>query len=412
MIGSYLHKVFINCKSLQQTEHYNFEILESFFLSHFQELLQSMNFQNESDFVVLCTSKKYGEISQLIENDKLLKIFYLINSFGEYADSSDNFDDLERYKFAKSIQRKLGITENLVLNLIHESIQFNPILSDSFQVNNHKSYFYLSHDIDSIYGSLKQDGLWAIKNLKFDVMFNLFFKTITSKPEWFNFDLIMKTESEYDFKSTFYWLVNKGRIDARQTNADYSISSKSIISEIVKIDRNGFENGLHKSISNERISEEIVKMPVSVVGNRYHYLKFKIPEAYKEIEKSGLKLDASLGFAEHYGFRNSYGYPFQPYNIETENNFSFLEVPLNVMDGTLQRYLKIPVNKTADTVIDFLELNKENSLISILWHNTFFSNYKYKGYLQEYKKILAYLYEMKFENINQNEIIDQFKWKV
>jgi hypothetical protein len=148
-----------------------------------------------------------------------------------------------------------------------------------------------------------------------------------------------------------------------------------------------------------------------VIGNRYHYLKFNLPNGYDNIEESGLKLDASLGFAEHYGFRNGYGYPFHPYNISKNDKYSFLEVPLNIMDGTFQRYMKVPIEKTADTIIDFLETNNQNALLSILWHNTFFSNYKYKGYLKEYKKILKYLYDSKFHNINQSEIIREFSWQ-
>jgi hypothetical protein len=221
----------------------------------------------------------------------------------------------------------------------------------------------------------------------------------------------MKIESEHDFKSTFYWLVNRGKLDARQTNADYDITSVKMKKYLSHIRENGFENGLHKSISNDSFKTELSKISQPVVGNRYHYLKFQLPQAWKAIEESGLQLDASLGFTEHYGFRNSYGYPFHPYNTATHDYYSFIEVPLTIMDGTFQRYMKIPVEKTADTIIAFLEKNSNDSLLSILWHNTFFSNYKYKGYLNEYRKILQYLYEMKFENINQSGILKEFVWE-
>lgn len=411
MISNYLTLLYTNCKLLKKSTSFNNQDLTSFFENRIKEILVDANLGSENELVDFLISKPYNQLTDLFNKSKYLHIFYLVNSLNEYNAPKDEFDNLYRYQYDSSIIKEIGIKNNIVLDLIKSSISNDSFLQSTFTSSNHNSYFYLSHDIDSVYGSLTQDGLWAIKNKRLDVMLNLFFNAVTSKPHWLNFDLIMKTESEYDFKSTFYWLVNKGKIDARQTNSDYSISSPKIISEINNISKNGFEIGIHKSISNDSFKSEISKMPVKVVGNRFHYLKFQLPDAYNKIEDVGLKLDASLGFAEHYGFRNGYGYPFQPYDTKKNIPHSFVEVPLNIMDGTFQRYLQIPVEKTADTIIDFLEMHKQNALLSILWHNTFFSNYKYKGYLSEYKKILAYLYEAKFQNINQSEIINQFSWQ-
>lgn len=411
MISNYLKLLFTNCKLLKRTSSFNNEDVTFFFENQIRKDLIDTNLSSELELFNFLVSKSYHQLTNLFVKSKHLQIFYLVNSLNEYNAPKEAYDNLGRYQYESSIIKELGIKNNIVLDLIKDCILENEFLKSIFIISNHNSYFYLSHDIDSIYGSLIQDGMWALKNKRLDVMWKLFFNLVVSNPHWLNFDLIMKTESEYDFKSTFYWLVNKGKIDARQTNSDYSISSPKIINEINDISKNGFEVGLHKSISNESFKLEIAKMPISVSGNRFHYLKFQLPGAYNKIEESGLKLDASLGFAEHYGFRNGYGYPFQPYNSNTNQAYSFVEVPLNIMDGTFQRYMQIPVEKTADTIISFLESNNQNALLSILWHNTFFSNYKYKGYLNEYKKILAYLYEAKFQNINQNEIINQFSWQ-
>lgn len=411
MISNYLSLLYLNCKVLTKSQLYNDEKLRTFFKSQIQAVLIQNNFNTEEELVTFLISKSHSQLKNLFEQSSFIYIFYLINSFNEYNQGNESFDNLGRFKFDNSILKNEGIDNNLVLKLIKTTIIEHELLKQFFNIKNHNSFFYLSHDIDSVYGSLTQDGLWAIKNKRMDVLLTLFFNVVISKPHWLNFDLIMKTESEYDFKSTFYWLVNKGKIDSRQTNSDYSIFSNKIINSIKSIENNGFENGLHKSISNETFNSEISKMPVDIIGNRYHYLKFNVPNAYDKIEEAGLKLDASLGFAEHYGFRNGYGYPFHPFNVNKGKPYSFLEVPLNIMDGTFQRYMQIPTNKTADTIIDFLEKNKQNALLSILWHNTFFSNYKYHGYLEEYKKILTYLYEMKFQNINQRSIIKDFSWR-
>lgn len=412
MISNYLSLLYSNCKTLTKTTHYNSSGLSGFFQKHIEDILEDQGLSSEDILLNILTSRPYTELQSLFNKSLPLHIFYLVNSLNEFKADPTSYDNLGRFKYEHSAIKTSGIEANKVLELILLSVKETSFLNSCFTLSHHKSYFYLSHDVDSVYGSFTQDGLWAIKNGRIDVLLKVFFDTMMLRPDWFNFDLVMKTESAYDFKSTFYWLVNKGRVDARQINSDYSVTSPKIIRQMKEISALGFENGLHKSISEENFKSEISKLPVEIQGNRYHYLKFQLPEAYDKIEASGLKLDASLGFAEHYGFRNGYGYPFHPYNINTGNPYSFLEVPLNIMDGTFQRYMKVPVEKTACTIIDFLEKHHENSLLSILWHNTFFSDYKHQGYLNQYKKILAYLHETKFQNINQSDIIKKFSWQV
>jgi hypothetical protein len=109
------------------------------------------------------------------------------------------------------------------------------------------------------------------------------------------------------------------------------------------------------------------------------------------------------------GFRNSYGLPFQPYHFKEKKAYNFIEIPLHMMDRTLEQYMKIPVGQTADRIISFFEKNNKNCVLSILWHNTFFTNYLYRGYLDEYKKLLAYFYESKYECLTPKKIVQRWK---
>jgi hypothetical protein len=341
------------------------------------------------------------------KNDYIATAFYMLNSLQEY-DKKQGTDEIGRFRYEDSYQYKFGcIQQNIVQECFDKLINESPILS-GFKSASVKSFFFLSHDIDTVHGALMQDGLYLAKKFKPLPALKIMMNAIIQNPDWLNMDKIMKIEDEYSFKSTFFWLVNKGKVNAREVNSDYDIQSSKIKSVIKQISNNKWENGLHKSISKESLKEEISKSGENFVANRYHYLKYSLPEMYDAIEESGLKMDASLGFAESYGFRNNYGMPFKPFNMAKKKTYSFIEVPLHIMDGTFQRYLKAPKEKTADLIIDFLEKNKYNCLLSILWHNTFFTPYKYNGYLDIYKKVLSYLYENKFDCINQSEIIERF----
>jgi hypothetical protein len=343
------------------------------------------------------------------EEDLFSTCFYMLNSVQEYG--CRDLDEVGRFKYSNSYQSKFNNTsENLVQSYFNK-IASHPKILPFVKSQKIPSRIFLSHDIDSIEGALLQDGLYLLKKGRWLEVMPIFFNYLMRKPDWLNMDLVMNIEDEYSFKSAFFWIVNQGRINKRLVNADYPINSKMIKNQLHKINVRGFENGLHKSVAASDFKDEIDKLGFNPGGNRYHYLRMQLPKAYDTIQESGIPVDCSLGFAERYGFRNSYGLPFQPYNFHTESAYDFVEVPLNIMDGTFQRYMKIPLEETLNLIIEFIELNKTDCLLSVLWHNTFFTNYKYGGYLQVYKNLLRYFYDNKFACVNLSHIAKEYQEK-
>jgi hypothetical protein len=334
--------------------------------------------------------------------DFLYTAFYLVNSLQEYNDQDK--DELGRFKYKNSHQCQLNtIQQNIVQRCFDEISRLAGHTTSSF-----KSKFFLSHDIDAVYGAILEDGFNTIKRGRIDQFLGLLLNVAVGKPDWLNIDKVLKIESEYDCRSVFYWIVNKGRINQREVNADYSFQSSKIQKYYRMVEESGWENGIHKSISSDTFAQEFQKFGKIPLGNRYHYLKYSLPKAYHDIETAGLKLDASLGFAEESGFRNNYGLPFNPYNFSERRPFSFVEVPLHVMDRTFFQYQKINPQEAGKRIISFFEKNNTNCVLSVLWHNNFFSEYKFKGYLKLYKNILAYIKENNHSTITQQEIIQQY----
>ncbi|MBK6668110.1 MAG: hypothetical protein IPG48_18750 [Saprospiraceae bacterium] len=149
-------------------------------------------------------------------------------------------------------------------------------------------------------------------------------------------------------------------------------------------------------------SEEMSKFPSEVAHNRYHFLKFETHKAWKEIESAGLKTDGSLGFAEHIGFRNSYGLPFVPYDMENDRPYTFLEIPLHVMDGTLTQYMGLESEEAFIRIKKFLKQNEHNSILSILWHNNEFTEYTHKSMKFMYIDVLEYINYLKIDDAKLN----------
>jgi hypothetical protein len=370
---------------------FTFSVSEKFYTE-----IGAKNFRHQHHFKKDCVIRDDNG-----EPDHLSTIFYMINSLQEYEDTDT--DEIGRFKYSNSYQNKFG---NVGQNLVG---QYSQNVIDPLQQK--KSRIFLSHDIDSINGAVVQDSFFLLKKGNPLPVFRLVLNAALQRPDWLNMDKIMKIEDEYSLKSTFFWLVNKGRLNKREVNSDYSINNSRIRATLISIEAKGWENGLHKSISPDSYKEELSKLALPVIANRNHYLKFRLPDLYNDIEASGLQFDASLGFAEAIGFRNSFGLPFHPFNLKERKPYSFVEVPLTVMDGTLKQYRGVPLGETASQIISFLEKNKSGSVISLLWHNTYFTDHKFGGYVKVYKQILEYIHANDLRSINPREIVKEFAWQ-
>jgi hypothetical protein len=370
-------------------------------ISFYDSLINHKIYNHESYF----RNEPYIHYLNSDKRDYLASAFYLINAFQEYhADESpESMDKYGRFSYAASYQKKFDCIENNIVQYCFDQFaQSHEVFHHYASATKPKTKVFISHDIDTIYGSFTQDGMWALRRGRFDIILKLVMNEFLAQPHWKNIDQIVKLHTEHDLKSTFFWIATNKVADNGIKNADYNIRA---ITDQTRIPES---NGLHKSCYPFSIDDELDMLPFQTELNRYHFLKFKLPDAWKEINDSRLRYDASLGFAEHFGFRNSYGLPFSPYNLDDQSAYRFVEVPLHIMDRTLQGYMNVPVNQTAEMIIDFIEQHKTQCILSILWHNTFYSEYKYSGYLKEYKKILIYLHEAGIESITPSEIINEY----
>ena len=369
-----------------------------------------LNFSNTNDK----TSSK---------TDFFAPIFHLTNCLQEYGSTS--LDGHQRYQFLVSWQAKTGlITENVVQQIINIFLE-NQVKFKHLASKSRESAVFLTHDIDGLYSAWKTEGLWAAKNFRLDKLLHLLFLEAMRRPAWFNIDAILKLHSAYDVRSTFFFLTEHGwylpqkskNVIARHEategvfHADYDVHSPKIQQLFTNIKAQKSEIGLHKSaFEDSDFPSELNKLPIDKIrSNRYHFLKFQLPEAWQTMEHAGVQLDASLGFAEQFGFRNSYGLPFSPYDFEKKRAMNLVVTPLNIMDGTMEYYMKMPVSEIASTIISFLDNNRKDCVLSLLWHNREFSPFRFEAYLDIYKQVLTYLHETKMPTVTASEIVERFK---
>ena len=232
---------------------------------------------------------------------------------------------------------------------------------------------WLSHDVDRVHKSAAHCLYYWLKDKRLYHLGSIFSK----KDPYWNFEHIMELEAGYGAKSTFFFLnesikptltklksfiLSKGR---------YNLNNPKLISIIKRIDKDGWEVGLHGSYNSyldkelllheKNVLEDIVGHPVCSI--RQHYWNNSIPKTWQLQKSAGLKYDTTFVMKNDVGFYKNLCYPFRPFDDD------FVVIPTAIMDGYLAE--KAKNRKTGERIIDeLIDLAKEKrTILSVLWHN-------------------------------------------
>jgi len=217
----------------------------------------------------------------------------------------------------------------------------------------------ITHDIDKISASRKH--VWNIRK-RFP-----FFKVLLHQMNFYNvyenFSMFERFERKKNIRSAFYLLPS-----------DYDV--KRIEGKVKKLDRSGWDIGLHGSFGTHEDLEKLKDekqlidglIDGNVHGNRFHFLKFSYPESWGILERAGFAYDTTCGSSTHVGFRNGFPFPFFPPS-DNWDTLRIVEIPLQIMDATLWTYKKF----TESEALEFLRKNyslikQQNGMFSLLWH--------------------------------------------
>jgi hypothetical protein len=186
------------------------------------------------------------------------------------------------------------------------------------------------------------------------------------------FDYIEGKISEYNQDARFFFPVGDHSsfdLNPSWRNPEY----KDLITALSK----KYQTGIHPSYhSSERISvflNEIDRLS-SITGtkieiNRFHYLRFSIPESYRKLVSAGIKEDYSMGYSDEPGFRPGIARPFQFYDVEKDEVTDLKIIPFQFMDETFAsndnpESARVVVNKLIE------ECRRAGGVFVSIWHNT------------------------------------------
>ena len=377
----------------------------------------------------VCFSFNNGKL--LFHHDFLKSAFYLLSSYQEWNSSHSDF--MGRFQYKGSIQEKLDFVTKPLVNYYFDIIiqgfeQFakgNGLLIRKKRLFD-RFGFMLTHDVDridyyhwreTIYKWLQVFGLKPAHYHKkrllkaaVDSLLPTFFPGYKVNP-WWNFKELRKLEKNQGLKSVWYFL-NR---DGSPHDAKYHLEEKRIRDLVADLQRQGCEVGLHGSIKTAD-NAQMMKTALDrlkkitnnvVVGARQHFLKFRYPQTLQIQQFVGLHYDTTMGFAEHEGFRNSYCYPFRPYDHEKDQMMEIWEFPLAAMDTTLFGYRRLEYTEIKESVENIItEVSRFGGLFVLLWHNCNFDEYQYPGITDYYKSLLVNIAGRQPQSLTGANVLD------
>ncbi|KQM12652.1 hypothetical protein AOA80_00960 [Methanomassiliicoccales archaeon RumEn M1] len=321
-------------------------------------------------------------INKIKENEELWKRFTREEEYDPPL-----LDGYDRFPYYASSERNI-LEPSVSRHLLDQGFKFEYPDDQSFAV-------CLTHDIDAVYTSSLSKLYSSFTSLRRGDRGDFYEKIRqlqSRKLPLHNFQEMMELENKYGAKSSFYFLA------LAPGDIDYTYDVRDIKDEMKEIVDAGWEVGLHgghQAFSDPRILEAEKKRLESalgqpVIGHRNHYLRFQVPNTWRYLAHAGFKYDTTLGYADCVGFRNGMCHPFKPYDLQADQEIDILEIPLTIMDCTLDQYMRLDEKKAWDLTRHLIDtVERHHGVITILWHNTYMQGQK----LKFYEKILRYCRE-------------------
>ena len=358
------------------------------------------DFWNKSDEDLLNDFENYS-----FKRDFVGTIFFFLSGYWEYI-HNDIKDMYGRFPAKESFSYRKGVLDEPVVDILADKIK-NEL---GLHYKDGRPKAFLTHDIDHL-GSPK--GLRFLKALGGDVLkrndpklaFDRIKRHISGNDPWSAYNLI-KLHKKYGTKGTFFFMP---AVQPDEFGGGYdTIKVRKYLEKLGKEIRSaGGRIGIHydvRHLTENRMESDINRLndvfETKIEYGRAHFLLFDITKSFEVYDKAGIKYDTTCSFADAVGFRFGTSKPFKPYNFKEKREYNVTEIPLIVMDGSLQnpRYMNLTPERGFDKIKELVDKIKEyKGTFTFLWHNSSFYTTEWKNWEWVYDETIKYLKENEFE---------------
>ena len=336
--------------------------------------------------------------------DNIGTIFFFLSGYWEYTHNNVK-DEYERFPAIESFSYKKDVLEEPVVDILVENIRKE--LNLNYKEDKPKAF--LTHDIDHLglpkgWKFLKSLGGDVLKRKDIKLAIDKINKKINKRDPWSVCNLL-ELHKKYNTKGIFFFMPD---IQPNNCPGGYDpIKNKRYLQEIEKeIKSTDGKIGIHydvRHLKEDRMKNDLERLnqifETKIEYGRAHFLLFDITKSFDIYEKACIKIDSTCSYADRVGFRFGTSKPFMPYNFKEKRDYNLLEIPLIVMEGSLQnpRYMNLSPKEGFEKIKELIQkIIKYKGTFTLLWHNSSFYTTEWKDWEWVYHETIKYLKENEF----------------
>jgi len=270
----------------------------------------------------------------------------------------------------------------------------------------HNYRVQLSHDVDHFSAAIEIEQIHWLRSCAGDIILRrnpllaarrflarYTYEILPGIDPYNSYDWLMNISEKYGLQSAFYFLCQKN--DSRR----YNIEGPRLRKLIRRIFDRGHEIGYHASyvsymdpyITKEefelllRVAEE-EGVRQNIWGARQHYLRWRNPITWQNLNRAGCHYDTTLGFADLIGFRCGTSHEFKVFDLQERKPLNLIERPLIVMDQVLlnQKHQKLTEQQLINCIEYYAQTCRHyGGVFTLLWHNSTLLTSRYKKLYQK-----------------------------
>lgn len=354
-----------------------------------------------------------GDVPQLFSDDKgadlsfdiFSAVFFMISRYEEYLPHEP--DHHGRFDAGSSLAMKydfleLPVVDLWVMDLKSRMEAMYPELDLSLE----KFKFQPTSDIDLPFailhrGILRKMGANIRSSLKRNGESEMRRAVLSGevKDPYDTFDEMGRIHSERGLKPIVFFLTSGyGKYD--KSISPQNETFRELVGQTMKFGHPAIHPS-YRSAGKPAILQKEIRTLAKITGvdiqaSRQHYLKFNLPESYRQYLEAGILREYSMGFASHCGFRAGTSRPFQFYDLENENETALMVTPFQVMDRTLKDYMKLSPISAVEKIRKLVDaVRSVNGTFVSIWHNDAFSDKgEWEGWKIVYLEMLNHIQQV------------------
>ncbi|HTQ27262.1 MAG TPA: polysaccharide deacetylase family protein [Puia sp.] len=345
--------------------------------------------------------KAFFETSGDFPFDIFAASFYLLSRYEEYLPHEK--DEYGRYAHTNSIAFREGFLHIPLVNVWLQ--EFRKALQEKFpSIAFHRPSFKFipTYDIDIAYAYLNKGwrrnagglarsllkGDWAAARERCRVLIK------RQKDPYDAYEWLDSVHLYCRMRAYYFFLA------AREPHLyDRNISrNNSSFRDLIRYHANGYTIGIHpswQSGDDAGLLEDEIDWLGDLVGkkvvySRQHFIRFTLPETYRQLSRMGIEKEFSMGYGTINGFRASVASSFHWYDLEREEKTGLMLFPFCFMDANAFYEQKLAAREAFHELMNYYHaIKKVNGMMVTIWHNQFLAgDPQFTGWKEVYEVFL------------------------